>query len=236
LPVTNKRLPQNDEPAQNPEVSILILTHNASRYVRKTLKSLRLTKGVNFEVVVVDNASNWPLRIMLLRWQHLGWIDKLCLLNYNSLFARGNNIASRLATPSAPYLLLLNSDIEVRNEHWLRKMIDVHQPGMTAYGVVQGDPITRVDGYCLLVDSKLYRDRMLDESFQWFWSVTKMQAQILSAGCTVQGFVEHESLLHHFGGKSGKGYRGAKGMDMNMQDIIAWFEGHTVTIFDSISS
>jgi len=99
-----------------PEVSILILTHNARWYVHKTLDSLRWTKNVKYEVVVVDNASNWLLRLMLRRWHHRGWINKLKHPNYNSFFARGNNIASEQADPHAPYLLLLNSDIEVRDE------------------------------------------------------------------------------------------------------------------------
>ena len=99
-------------------------------------------------------------------------------------------------------------------------MIDVHKPGITAFGVVQGDPITRVDGYCMLVDSRLNRDHLLDESFQWFWSVTKLQAQLLTVGYSVQGYIEHENQLHHFGGKSGKGFKGAKGMDVNVQEVI----------------
>lgn len=217
-----------------PEVSIIILTHNARRYVRKTLKSLRRTKNVNFEVIVLDNDSNWLLKLLLLWWQKLGWIDKLCLLNYNSLFARGNNIASRLTDPSAPLFLLLNSDIEVRSENWLRRLIDIHQPGITAYGVVEGDPITRVDGYCLLVDSKLYRDHLLDESFQWFWAVTRLQARLLTEGYHVQGYLEHEDQLHHFGGKSGKAFKGAKGMDVKMEEVIDWFAGRSVSVLDAV--
>ena len=162
------------------------------------------------------------------------WIDRLLYLYYNSLFAEGNNIASRLANPHAPYFLLLNSDVEIRNCDWLRLLLDAHRPGISAYGVVHGDPITRVDGYCLLIDSKLYREHLLDESFQWWWSVTKLQAHILTSGYSVQGYAEHENQIHHFGRKSGGGFRGAKGMGVSPEEVVGWFKGRTVTAYDSV--
>ena len=219
---------------QTPEVSILILTHNARKYIRKTLASLGRTTNVRYEVLVVDNASNWLTKWMLLRWQSRKWIDRLLYLYYNSLFAEGNNIASRLANPHAPYFLLLNSDVEIRNCDWLRLLLDAHRPGISAYGVVHGDPITRVDGYCLLIDSKLYREHLLDESFQWWWSVTKLQAHILTSGYSVQGYAEHENQIHHFGRKSGGGFRGAKGMGVSPEEVVGWFKGRTVTAYDSV--
>lgn len=113
-------------------------------------------------------------------------------------------------------------------------MIDVHKPGISAYGVVQGDPVTRVDGHCLLVDSNLFRNYMLDESHQWFWSVTKLQAQVLNAGYSVQGFVHHDDLLYHFGGKSGRDFKRAKGMDVIPDEVIGWFKGLSISTFDTI--
>ncbi len=191
---------------------------------------------MNFEVVVVDNASNGLLRLMLLKWHRSRLIDKLCLLNYNSLFAEGNNIASRLANPHSTHLLLLNSDVEIRGSDWLRLLLDAHKPGISSYGVVHGHPITRVDGYCLLIDSVLYHKRLLDESFEWWWSITKLQAEILAAGFSVQGFENHEHQLHHFGGKSGDDFRGAKGMNVAPELVKGWFkEKNNVQVFDTVA-
>ena len=216
------------------EVSVLMLTHKALRYTRKTLSSLRISKGVNYELVVVDNLSGILLRHMLLKWHTKNWCDKLCFMSYNSLFAEGNNIAARLAEQDSPYYLLLNSDIEIRDPYWLRRLIDSHERGISSYGLVRGRPIIRADGYCLLIDSDLYRRHLLDEEYQWWWSVTKLQANVLSEGHTVKGYENHESMLHHFGGKSGKSFKKAKGLQTEEERIIGWFNGLHVQAFDSI--
>lgn len=220
-------------------ISILILTHNAIRYVYKTLASLRRTTGVEYEVVVVDNDSRIAGKLLLTWLLRKGWIDRLCLLDHNSLFSKGNNIASRLADPRSSHLLLLNSDVEIRSPHWLAGLLSSHQGGMTAYGVVRIGEIPRigeasvVDGYCVLIDRELYQKYLLDEAYQWWWSVTKLQAQLLNDGYVVKGYDEHEKYLHHFGGKSGKGYKHAKRMDMDREEIASWFQGKTVTIIPS---
>jgi glycosyltransferase involved in cell wall biosynthesis len=218
----------------NHEVSIMMLTHKALRYTRKTLSTLRMTEGVNYELVIVDNHSGATLRHLLLRWHAKKWCDKLCFMNYNSLFAEGNNIASRLAEQDSTYLLLLNSDIEIRDPHWLRRLIDSHDRGISSYGLVRGQPITRVDGYCLLIDSDLYRQHLLDEEHQWWWSVTKLQAKVLADGHSVKGYENHEKMLYHFGGKSGKGFKFAKGLHTEKERIIEWFKGLQVDAFDSL--
>jgi hypothetical protein len=215
-----------------PRVAILILTHNAPRYVHKTLASLRRTRGVEYEVIVVDNASHWLTRVVLQRCLRHRWIDKLCMLNYNSLFARGNNIASRLAEPAATHFLLLNSDIEIRNPDWLKNLLAQHREGITSYGVAKGGPVRRVDGYCLLIDRHLYTRHYLDETFQWHWAVTKLQAQVLAAGLQVKGIAGHEDQLHHFGKKSGKAWRGATGMNVDSAEVLSWFQGRNIQVVE----
>lgn len=215
-----------------PKVSILVLTHNAPRYIYTTLKSLRTTREVDFEVVVVDNRSSFPVAVMLLWLRRRGWIDKLWFLNHNSLFAAGNNCAARLAAEDASHYLLLNSDVEVRSPDWLKVLLGNHEGGITSFGVVNKRPIPRVDGYCLLIDSALYRRHGLDESLQWFWSVTKLQAKVLLGGFRVKGFVDHDDFLYHFGGKSGKAYRGAEGMKTDRNEVVSWFQGRRIEMID----
>lgn len=215
-----------------PKVSILVLTHNAPRYIYTTLRSLRTTRDVDYEVIVVDNRSSFPVATMLLWLRRRGWIDKLWFLNHNSLFAAGNNCAASLAAADASHFLLLNSDVEIRNPDWLKVLLENHERGITSFGVVNKRPIPRVDGYCLLIDRELYQAHGLDESLQWFWSVTKLQAKVLVEGNRVRGFVDHEAFLHHFGGKSGKGYRGAEGMKTKRDDVVSWFQGLSIEMFD----
>jgi hypothetical protein len=95
-------------------------------------------------------------------------------------------------------------------------------------------PVPRADGYCLLGDRELYLEYGLDEQFEWFWRVTKLQAELLKAGHGVRAVREHDHLLYHFGGKSsGKGLtRGAKGMKVDRKDVAAWFAGHSVDVIE----
>lgn len=84
------------------------------------------------------------------------YIDKLVFNTDNSLFAKGNNIASSLSDKSTKYYLLLNSDIEIRNYDWLDKLLAIHpvEGGISSYGFVKSEP-KRADGYCMMIE-KIY--------------------------------------------------------------------------------
>jgi hypothetical protein len=217
------------------KIAILMLTYNAPRYVIKTLWTLRMTQGVDFELICVDNASRWKTRVVVMLAYWFGWIDRLCLSRRNTLFAGGNNLAAKLATSEATHFLLLNSDIEIRRSDWLLTLVECHRPGLTSFGVVEGSPVDRLDGYCLLIDREIYEKYQLDEAFQWYWAVTRLQALALVDGYAVQGFAEHEEYLHHFGGKSGPGFVGAKGMDTESQKVIGWFADRKISVLDNNS-
>ena len=212
-------------------VSILMLTYNAPEYIEMAVRSVaERTTGVDYELVVVDNASEQPARELVTRLHDEGLIHKLKLMDYNSLFAEGNNVAASIASDAATHYLLLNSDVEVRSEGWLSHLLSAHERGVTSYGVAL-DPL-RVDGYSLLIDADLYRETPLDEGHQWWWSVTKQQAVLLNAGHAVRGFAEHERWLHHFGGKSGSAFKNAKGMDVSREEVSEWFGEHRATVID----
>lgn len=208
------------------KVSILMLTHNAPSYVRLTIESLhKHTKNVDYELCVIDNASRRPTRLLLKLLFRRKMIHKIVFSSYNTLFAAGNNILASVADKNADYFLLLNSDIEIKDDKWLSSLLKIHKKGVTSYGVVEEEPY-RVDGYCYLIDADLYRKHLLDEhNFQWFWAITKQQAQVLTDGNNVQGFKEHEKYIHHFGGKSGGDFKGAEGMNTPTEVSKKWFKG-----------
>jgi hypothetical protein len=223
---------QRQHPMPREKVSILMLTHNAPRYVERSIRTLvRHTRNVDYELVVVDNASEPPTKSVLNHLHKEGLIQHLTLLEYNSFFAGGNNIASRHTADDATHVLLLNGDVEIKDPDWLSNLLAVHKPGITAYGVVESP--MRVDGYCLLVDAGLYREHKLDENHQFFWAVTKLQAALLAQGYSVQGYAEHERYLHHFGGKSGKAYKSAKGLVVTHEELAEFFQGRTIRILDA---
>ena len=213
-------------------VSILMLTHNAPSYVKTSIESLRVsTIGVDYELVVVDNASESETRDLVSRFYQDGLISTLKLLEYNSLFAKGNNIASNMASLEASHFLLLNSDVEIKDHSWLRNLVDIHRRGASSFGAIPGRP-AKLDGYCFLIDADLYRKYQLDEQHEWWWSVTKLQAQLLQDGYSVRGFKNHEKYLHHFGGASGDDHIAAKGMDTSPAEVARWFEGKRPEILD----
>lgn len=115
----------------------------------------------------------------------------------------------------------------------VEKLINGMSGSGGAYGAVLSEPI-RADGYCLLINKELYAKYQLDENFQWWWSVTKLEAQILNEGGKIVAFKNHENMLHHFGGKSGQGYKDAKGMDISVKDVKEWFHKGCVEIKEII--
>lgn len=209
-----------------------MLTHNAPEYVDLSIRSVfRMTKDIDYELIVLDNASDLQTRELLQKLRDDGFISKLLLLERNSLFAEGNNIAANLAAKTATHFLLLNSDIEVRNPRWLSHLISVHRRGITSYGFnFAPHTVNHVDGYCLLIDADLFRLHKLDhQNHQWWWSVVKLQAKVLNEGYSVRGYKSHERYLHHFGGKSGNDFVGAKGMDVSADEVRRWFSGRVPT-------
>ena len=212
-------------------VSILILTHNAPDYVDLTIRSVaKMTNNVECELVVLDNASEPPTRTLLHQLADKGLIGKLRLLDHNALFSAGNNLAARMAAAHSTHFLLLNSDVEVRDPGWLSRLLAIHRPGITTYGLTLKP--ARVDGWCALIDADLYRRYPLDEAHQWWWSIAKQQAQLLRDGFSVQGYREHEHYIHHFGGKSGNAFHGAQGMQLPDGEMAGWFGGREAAILD----
>ncbi|GAA1469465.1 hypothetical protein GCM10017607_22940 [Microbacterium thalassium] len=208
-----------------------MLTYNAPEFVEIAVRTVRdRTCDVNFELVVVDNASEEPTRGLLHRLDDEGLIDTLHFSPTNTLFAGGNNLAATLAAPDATHFLLLNSDVEIRDDAWLSNLLSHHSRGASSYGMVP-DPL-RVDGYCYLIDADLYRSAPLDEEHQWFWAITKQQAGLLSADLSVRGYFEHERYVHHFGGRSGTGFTGAKGLSVDRLELDRWFGGRSPIVID----
>lgn len=141
-----------------PALSIVVVTHNALPYCGVLFSSLRRTRGVEFETIVVDNASQPATRRYLTRRQRRGDISTLCLRPDNVLFARACNLGASLSDPQSAHVLLLNPDVEIRDPAWLTTLLEAHDGGATGYGRLTDEARARTDGYCLLVD----RDVLLD--------------------------------------------------------------------------
>lgn len=219
---------------QKNKVSIVMLVHNAPYYTYRSIKTIKNTINVDYELIVVDNASRLWTKLILKYLKMRNLIDKLITNRSNKLFAEGNNIGVRNASKDSDLVLLINSDVRITNPLWLKRLIEIHPDGgVSSYGAVLNEP-KRADGYCFLVDRKIYDKYQLDEEFQWWWSITKLQSQILKDGNRIVCVKDHENAIHHYGGRSGKGFKNAKGMGVDIEEIKKWFTTGDVEVINCI--
>jgi glycosyltransferase involved in cell wall biosynthesis len=211
-----------------PDVSIVVVTHDALPYCRVLFSSLGRTRGATYETVVVDNASSPATRRYLARLQRAGTIDTLCLRPDNALFARACNLGAQISDPESERVLLLNPDVEIRDPNWLALLLEAHEGGATGYGLLTDEAGARTDGYCLLIDRELLLQHPLDERYPGWWCVARLQAELLSAGAPVQAISDHDHLLFHFGRKSGPGFASAQGAKTPPATVRGWFAGRSV--------
>lgn len=92
------------------DVSVIIINYNTLQLVTNCINSVfQCTNGINFEVIVVDNASSDDSAEMLSKDKRINLIK-----NENNLgFGKANNIGLRYAT--GKYVALLNSDTIILN-------------------------------------------------------------------------------------------------------------------------
>lgn len=98
-------------------VSVIIVNFNGRHHLERCLPSLFLTRGVDLEVIVVDNAS---------RDDSVAWLARchpqvrVIAEPRNHGFGQANLIGARAS--SRPFLAFLNSDTEVEPD-WLRALL-----------------------------------------------------------------------------------------------------------------
>jgi len=111
------------------DISIIIINYNTFQLTCSCIESIyRLTTGVTFEVILVDNAST---EIDASNFLKLFPQIKLAKSPLNKGFAGGNNLGIELAT--ADYILLLNSDtILVNNVPFVLKQFIENHPRLAA--------------------------------------------------------------------------------------------------------
>jgi len=186
-------------------INIVIPVFNATFYVKKCLDSIQNTQGVDYSITVVDNDSDKETKQLLHKYFLSKKISILCNLESNRLFAKANNIGVKISPEHTNKILLLNSDVEILDPQWLCKLLHTHQRGATSIGVVPKSRQfpARCDGYCFLIDRDLYENYWLDEYYPWWWSITKIQSQLLNDNFLVQAIKDRSNIIKHYKHKSG---------------------------------
>jgi N-acetylglucosaminyl-diphospho-decaprenol L-rhamnosyltransferase len=97
---------------QGAVLSLIVLSWNTADLLADCLRSIPAgAAGLNYQVVVVDNASTDGSADMVAR----DFPDVQLIRSSENLgFARGNNLGIRAANPDTPYILLLNSDTLIK--------------------------------------------------------------------------------------------------------------------------
>lgn len=230
-----------------PKVSIIILSYNHPEVTKICLDTLRITEGVEYEVVVVDNGSDDRTIAYLKRAEKAGLITKLIKNNFNALFSEGNNIGVRHSNHGSEYILLLNSDVGFMRSDWLEKLVGwaegttkyypsvwPHHPTEPApgpYDVVSlgwswdwnfKDGLgVRPEGWCCLYRRSVWRE-MDGEDFPWLYGLDLQITQIARGGGKVGVLSQYGPYLRHREGGST-----AKGVEMpgaGVPDLPAWYD------------
>ncbi len=90
---------------KKPDVSIIILNYNAEKFLRETLNSIMMQKGVIVETIVVDNNSSDGSNVMVAKeFKNVRWVEHHTSLS----FSAGNNAGLPFVRSDA--VLFLNPD------------------------------------------------------------------------------------------------------------------------------
>ena len=119
--------------SDQPLVSIIILSYNSLKFLKKCLRSVLSTEYNNFEVILVDNAStDGSIEYVEKKFGHDYRLN--IIRNERNLgFAEGNNVGARVARGN--YVVFVNSDTVV-DPNWLNELVNVMEEN-PAIGVCQ---------------------------------------------------------------------------------------------------
>lgn len=101
-----------------PKVTVVIVNWNSERLLKQCLVALMAQTVKPYEIILVDNASLDNSCEIARRFPSL----RLLALEYNSGFARGNNLAVELASKDSNWIATLNADA-FAEPHWLEALL-----------------------------------------------------------------------------------------------------------------
>ena len=140
-------------------VSIITLTWNGyEEFTKQFLESLKMTTGVGFEVILVDNGSAIPVK-------HKQKDVLVLNSNVNLGFSGGNNFGAEKARHDL--LLFMNDDILVEDPGWLEQLVEAktdenivgaHLIKGNAFTEFNGETYDYLGGWCVLISKKQFEE------------------------------------------------------------------------------
>lgn len=239
----------------DPRVSIVVVNYQHPEVIDVCLRTLELTDGVPYEVVVVDNGSDAETVAQLQQHQAEGRITTLYLNPVNSFFSEGNNLGVRVSNPASEFILLLNSDVGIVDGCWLTKMLAwmedtiEYRPSVWHAHTVQPRPGPkdiisfgwsfdpqvvpsgcRPEGWCCLIRRSVWQEMSPD--FPFYYGFEEMIGNVVRAGARC-GVLWHYQpyLVHREGGSEGPSIAHLI-VNTRTPDIAAWFAGIDIETLD----
>lgn len=106
--------------SENPLVSIIILNYNSGNLLTNCIDSIKKSNYSNYEVIVVDNASDDNSIELCKKYSDVSFIQNKKNLGYSE----GNNIGIKKA--AGEFLVILNPDTIVE-KNWLAELLNAYQ-------------------------------------------------------------------------------------------------------------
>ncbi len=237
-----------------PDVSIVVLNYNYPDVIARLLKSLPMTTGPSYELVVVDNGSEPEHLAKLETYRETGDIDTLVPEPINNWFSEGNNIGVRNCDPESKYILLLNADTEIVHPEWLSKMIEwmegipralpytwsdhAEDPHPGPRGIisvgwsfdVQVPGCARPEGWCLMYRKGLYQEMSPD--FPFYYGVEESIANTIRAGARCGVLCQYSKYITHYECGCETEKRKDQIHNRRSPDMKTWFKGLEIDSLD----
>lgn len=117
-------------------VAVCVLNYLNYKETMDCVDSVLLQKGCTYHIIVVDNGSGNESYSLLKRKYHGEQKVTVLRAHKNYGFAKGHNIGIHYARKhfAAEYALLLNSDIILQEEDYIKKMVDADEDGVGVLG------------------------------------------------------------------------------------------------------
>lgn len=239
--------------AVDPKVSIIILSYFHPEVTEVCLRTLQITEGIDYEVVVVDNGSDQETIEFLRKETSKGRIDVLVENFENLMFSAGNNIGVESGNQSSDYVLLLNSDVGFMRGDWLQKLVgwaegttehwpsvwhehptepapgpyDIVSLGWSHDGTLNGGHV-RPEGWCCLYRRAIWQPMPVE--FPWLYGLDLQITNMVRAGARCGVLSQYGPYLVHREGGSSK--RPHPEIAQPTPDLIAWYNGVHIESLD----
>ena len=190
------------------KTTIIIVTYNAFRYVKKCLESVLKNTRPTHDIIIIDNKSDMKTREYVKSFSKFENF-KVILNDKNVLWCPACNQGFKDASPDTKFFVLLNSDVEIHDNDWIfqlqKPMLENEligqtgtkynfQPLMPTYGAL--------DGCCLMIRKTLLDDiGHFNEDYPWNGAPFIFTQKAWKRGIKYY-YVDEQKMVTHHGRKS----------------------------------